>query len=111
MTEAVFEKHVGSLFTMYLYKNNMVFLRLDKVNHVGVKTAPDQTEKPGALALSSIAMTAFSLVFDSNNVEVPQDSYLVDHGVLGRFTMFLVPGLALSGKKTCIAYFSSFKQA
>jgi hypothetical protein len=111
LTQAVFERHVGSLFNAYLDDDKTASLRLTKVKPDGARAAKDGKEKLVVAVKSVIPMTAFSLVFDTGGVEIPQDSYLVDHGVLGRFAIFLVPGIATDGRTTCIAYFSSLKQA
>jgi hypothetical protein len=110
LSETVFERHLGSVFTAYVGKTKVISLRLEKVNHVVAKTVPDRTGKAALPGRPLPAVTAYSLIFDTDGREIPQDSYIVDHGVLGRFTVFLVPGISVSGKKTCIAYFSSMNQ-
>lgn len=103
---AHFEKVVGSQFTIFLEKNAIGMLRLEAVT----KSSDDDTKRRDLPAYSRRAMAAvqpksFQLQFSVHGPAFAQDSYLLDHGTMGRMAMFLVPG---QSGATCTASFSAF---
>jgi hypothetical protein len=114
LTQATFEKHTGSVFTVFLENNAVGYLTLQKV--IGLSTdsassdAASRPGLPGMLAEQHSAatiqpqITSFHLTFSTKAV-FSQDTYLLDHGILGRFAAFLVPGDPVKGSGTCGATF------
>ena len=94
LTQATFEKHIGSVFTAFLDNNAVGYLTLEKV-----------TAQPASSATTKqVQITSFHLSFSTNAV-FSQGTYLLDHGILGRFAAFLVPGDPVKGSGTCGATF------
>jgi hypothetical protein len=54
--------------------------------------------------------SSFSVLF-SCDAPVQQQTYLLDHGTLGRFSVFLVPGAGAGGQPTCTASFNYLTSA
>ena len=113
MTPATFENLVGSEFRIFLEDYAVANLRLNSVTNKVFGPTPERLKTRQAspklivprgadLSISAAATqpTFFQLHFGvSGGRSFPQDSYLLDHGTLGRFVAFLVPGD--SGK--CVA--------
>jgi hypothetical protein len=114
MTQATFERVVGSVFRATLDTGSYANLTL-----VGVKaatfSAPAKPVSSGIKMRSGLVVAsapvaastpkAFTLNFTSGSRLVPQGSYELDHGTLGSFVLFLVPGDPVRGG-TCSACFS-----
>lgn len=113
LTQATFEKHIGSVFTAFLDDDAVGYLTLEKV--VGQPTSPsmaaassntaNQLRMPGTSATRQQQVTSFHLTFSTHAV-FSQGTYLLDHGILGRFAVFLVPGDSVKGNGSCGATFS-----
>jgi hypothetical protein len=107
MTQANFEKVVGSTFTIFLDNDQVDYLRLrsvtsgsDAMTNASTKPVTAAAQK-AKLATAALQPTSFLLHFDFGGPGFPQDSYLLDHGTMGRFALFLVPGSA----QKCVATF------
>ena len=79
---------IGTLFMAFLEKQHVAYLRLQTVTTVEIKS-------------KRVSYEAFHLSFSTGGVVLDQDSYLLDHGTLGRFALFVVPGLDAHGAPTC----------
>ena len=118
LTQTTFEKHLGSVFTAFLENNAVGYLLLQKVDGLQASMTATNPSLPTANSLQPAAtlatqhtvaaaqqqMTAFHLTFSTSAV-FNQGTYLLDHGILGRFAAFLVPGDAVKGSGTCGATF------
>jgi hypothetical protein len=110
LTEAHFTGLKGSLFMAFLEDNQVAYMRLTDVKS-GSASAATKAPVPTArntpqVKASAMQVSSFSLVFSTGWVRVPQGSYLLDHGTLGRFTVFLVEGLDEKGREACSATFA-----
>ncbi len=94
LTREHFETLIGTLFLAFLDDDRTAYMRLRSVEEL----KPRQTKD---------AVAAFHLSFSTGGVAVEQGSYLLDHATLGRFALFLVPGVAAHGELTCGAVFAS----
>ena len=111
LTQATFEKHVGSVFTVFLDNDAVGYLTLQKVvaQPTGAN-ASSQLRLPGSSATVQLQVTSFHLTFSTKAV-FSQGTYLLDHGILGRFAAFLVPGDSVKGNGSCGATFSYLTSA
>ena len=111
LTQATFEKHVGSVFTAFLDDDAVGYLTLQKVvaQPTGTNTSI-RLRLPGTSATVQQQITSFHLTFSTKAV-FPQGTYLLDHGILGRFAAFLVPGDSVKGNGSCGATFSYLTSA
>lgn len=115
LTKAAFESVVGSLFTLYFPDGSTGSLTLLDVKSPKVRaTALSQAAAAAAAkAVSDLiaapahrpAPSCFFLTFSSGLQPVPQGSYQLDHGTLGSFAAFLVPGDPAHAP-TCTACFN-----
>ncbi len=106
LTQATFEKHIGSVFTAFLDDDGVGYLTLEKVVAQPTGTnASSQLRLPGSSATVQLQITSFHLTFSTKAV-FSQGTYLLDHGILGRFAAFLVPGDSVKGNGSCGATFS-----
>jgi hypothetical protein len=107
LTQANFEKVVGSVFSLFLdnYVADSLLLRavtssptsavassaaeqaVSAIRPIGGPILPPRTI--GKVAQQPIS---FQLHFNVSGASFGQDTYLLDHGTLGRFAAFLVPG-------------------
>jgi len=111
LTQATFEKHIGSTFTAFLDDNAVGYLTLEKVVAQPTGTnASSELRLPGTSATVQQQVTSFHLTFSTKAV-FPQGTYLLDHGILGRFAAFLVPGDPVKGNGSCGATFSYLTSA
>jgi hypothetical protein len=121
LTQANFERVIGSQFTLFLEHNKVAYLRLRTVESLGPQTggtlssqtspavprAKSQTVPvPGSTAPAQ-QVVGFHLTFNTEGAVFAQGTYLVDHGTLGRFALFLVPGDPIHGNVSCGATFTS----
>jgi len=79
-SRSAFSAHLNSIFQLYTGYSTV------EVALVEVKDRLPASEK----AVSG--RECFSLLFRGGSVALPQNTYWVDHPVLGRFQLFLVPG-------------------
>ena len=121
LTQANFERVIGSQFTLFIKKNNVSYLRLLTVESLGPQTGGVLSSQPSpstprakSLAVpmpgaSTLAqqVVGFHLTFSTEGAAFDQGTYLVDHGTLGRFALFLVPGDPTHGNGSCGATFTS----
>lgn len=70
---------IGSLFLAFTADRGTAYLHLRSVEKVQTKAKQAGWE-------------SLFLSFDTGGTALEQDSYLLDHGTLGRFALFLVPG-------------------
>lgn len=107
LTQANFEKVVGSVFSLFLdnYAADNLLLRavtssptpasasnaagqaISTIRPIGAPTLPPRT-----IGKAAQQPMSFQLHFNVSGVAFGQDTYLLDHGTLGRFAAFLVPG-------------------
>ncbi|MES2391201.1 MAG: twin-arginine translocation signal domain-containing protein [Acidobacteriota bacterium] len=102
LTQEHFEQAVGSTFTIFLEGELAGHLTLMAVAPAAgtstlsgtSKVSPKaQLKRPGPTPVpAQVTTTGFHLKFNVNGPKFGQDTYLVDHGTLGRFAMFVVPG-------------------
>ena len=107
LTQATFEKHVGSIFTVFLDDDAVGYLTLEKVvaQSSTLSNTSIRLRLPGTSATVQQQVTSFHLTFSTKAV-FPQGTYLLDHGILGRFAAFLVPGDPVKGNGSCGATFN-----
>lgn len=112
LTRARFESLLGSSFRVFLDEGRVADLTLVKVTDpVAVLSAslPESPQKADTLARLKQAYPSpdqsFTLQFSCGNTLIPQDTYTVDHGTLGSFALFLVPG-GTAGNRTCGSSFN-----
>ncbi len=107
LVAASFEKVIGSTFRAKLPGYSYADLRLASVQ-VFQPAKPTVEAKPALRgskpAAPGATMTSFLLQF-TRTAALEQDSYVIDHGTLGMFTAFLVPGEE-AGLLTCSAVFN-----
>ena len=77
-TQATFTQYVNSIFRLYGFKT--VDVMLEKVQD----TLPANVSRTGG-------RESFVLHFRGGDVQLPQDTYTVEHSALGKFRLFLVP--------------------
>ena len=115
LTEANFAKQIGSVFNAFFPGGEVARLTLMSVksyapaatsaigrNEVLAKPPLRQT----LLKTATPASTSFALSFNIDGPLLAQGSYLLDHGILGSFAAFLVPGDQTSGIQSCGAVFN-----
>jgi hypothetical protein len=117
LTRQRFEELVGSLFMAFLDNSAVAYMRLTHVSEFGPMDVTASSARPANLhamqawnglpaAGHTPVVTSFHLTFNTGGQVFKQGSYLVDHGRLGRFAMFLVPGTGTGSAATCGATFS-----
>jgi hypothetical protein len=77
-TQSTFAQYVNSVFRLRGF--TVVDVTLTKVED----TLPAKTSREGG-------RESFSLHFQGGNIQLPQDTYIVEHPALGTFRLFLVP--------------------
>jgi len=114
MTQATFQRLVGSPFTADLGNGHYANLKLLSVQAV---TPPaSSSSQPGAgksrvlsvvspVTVAKSSSSSFNLNFSTGGKLLPQNTYTLDHGTLGSFAAFLVPGDPVHGG-TCSACFN-----
>ncbi len=115
-----FQKLVGSEFKAFLDNNEAAWLRLRQAVAIDYSLTPEKKKArlaaqqviapTGAdltLARNPVQPDTFELRFDIRGPNFPQNSYLLDHGTLGRFVAYLQP----STPGRCYATFTSFPAA
>jgi hypothetical protein len=112
VTQAHFEAVIGSPFTIFLPEGRTAWLTLRRVvgqtfpasgsGSNGAKSMPASIVKAYAAAPQ---LASFELHFDHNGPQFAQDSYLLDHGTMGRLAMMV--GSAGTGK--AVAIFASLQ--
>jgi hypothetical protein len=118
MTQAHFTTLIGSSFNAFHASGDVSKLTLVSVETLmpgGVgSTTLQSAVRPVAALKKSIASTpvnSFHLSFSISGKAMDQGSYLLDHGTMGSFALFVVPGSEASGAQTCGATFSSLSAA
>ena len=98
LTQATFERLIGSTFTVFVDTGLYAFLTLRSVKNMAVTSAAPALAAgvrvipaPGR-GKAAPAVTSFFLDFSIRGPVFPQGTYTIDHGTLGRFAAFLVPG-------------------
>jgi len=113
---ARFQALIGSSFRAFLDDNEVVDIVLIKVSTMDAINAAEQATLPAANrskvksagrppAPQSAGLT-FVVQFSSGNKYIPQDTYVLDNGTLGSFSVLLVPGAINAPAKTCSALFN-----
>jgi hypothetical protein len=111
LTQATFESFVGSVFTVDLgdgkYAYNTLVLVKDASSPASSSPSTGRLRVPasGNVAAAAKKPSTFILNFTTGRQLVPQGSYALDHGRLGSFVAFLVPGDPVQGG-TCSACFN-----
>ena len=78
-TQATFTQYINSIFRLHGFRT--VEVMLEKVQD----TLPATVTRTGG-------RESFALHFRGGDVQLPQDTYTVEHPALGNFQLFLVPG-------------------
>jgi len=90
-TQATFTQYINSIFRLHGFRT--VDVRLEKVED----TLPATVSRSGG-------RESFVLHFRGGGVQLPQDTYVVEHAALGTFKLFLVPnGADENGAKSYVA--------
>ncbi len=111
MTQATFERFVGSVFTVDLGDGKYAWITLLSAKDASSLTASSSSTSKlrvstaGNTAATGRSSSSFILNFTTGGKLVPQESYTLDHGRLGSFVAFLVPGDPVKGV-TCSAVFN-----
>jgi hypothetical protein len=111
MTEAAFMKLIGSVFTAFSAKGVLSHLTLQAVQdnaaqgEAAVAGAAKNPVRPSTKTATT-ATSGFSLSFLIAGAPIKQGTYLLDHGTMGSFAVFLVPGGEGHGPETCAAVFN-----
>jgi hypothetical protein len=107
LTQANFEKVIGSVFSIFLDNYTAGNLLLRAVTSSAASTAPNSERQqavntmrpigepvlpPRVIGKTAQQPISFQLHFNISGPSFGQDTYLLDHGTLGRFAAFLVPG-------------------
>ncbi len=123
LTASRFEQLVGSSFRAYLDNDVVAEIVLKRVAiptyssaYVAAATTPPshaprntlQTSPGSAKAKSARPVNCFYLTFNTGETYIPSDSYVLDHGILGSFTVGLAPGQSVPGDQRAIATFCTF---
>jgi hypothetical protein len=118
LTEANFQKQVGSVFTAQRTDGSYGYLTLRSAQTVTVGANSAAKSNPSARivistppAAAPMQVSTFALIFDVQGPAFDQGTYVLDHGILGSFAVFLVPGATPNGTPTCLATFSSLVSA
>lgn len=122
LTAANFQKLIGSSFHAFLDNDVVADIVLKRVfiptyssAYVATAAAPPVSPK-GTLQMpvgapkpkSARPVNCFYLTFNTGDTYIPSDSYVLDHGVLGSFTVGLAPGQSVPGDQRAIATFCTF---
>jgi hypothetical protein len=84
---AAFSRHLNTRFQIHTTLGDGIDVSL-----AAVKTRPETNRRAGRRPLPDAEFEKFSLVFSGTRVEMlAQNIYTVEHAVLGRFELFLVP--------------------
>ncbi len=120
MTQVHFKQLIGSIFTAFHATGETSSLKLVQVSDAVVQSsavAPTVSAAIGRLgglarpvSRPVTTISYFSASFAVTGKALPQDSYLLDHGTLGSFAAFLVPGLSPNGAASCSATFNYLAQ-
>jgi hypothetical protein len=78
-TQATFTQYINSIFRLHGFRS--VDVKLEKVQ-----------DTLGATVSRTGGRESFVLHFRGGDVQLPQDTYTVEHAALGNFRLFLVPG-------------------
>lgn len=127
LTLANFAKQVGTVFTVQRDDGSYGYMTLLSAASVVLGANAPLKPAPTAPSVAPIAprisvnpvsapvvtqgLTTFRLVFDVQGPSLPQQTYLLDHGTLGSFACFLVPGMSSSGGPTSSATFCELAAA
>jgi hypothetical protein len=119
LTQANFQAVAGSQFTLQLPDGSYRTVTLQSVKTLSPTSSaasPSSTSSRVAVAPkislnTSTQTTTFTLVFDVQGDAIPQGSYLLDHGTLGSFALFVVTGKTDTGTPTLIATFTHLSGA
>jgi hypothetical protein len=115
LTAANFEKLVGSSFHAFLDNKVVAEIVLRKVKIPTYPSASPTASPTGAPSRTSLiasrraAVTTkcFMLIFGTGPTFIPQDTYVLDSGILGSFSALLVPAQSLPGNQIAIATFTT----
>ena len=110
LTKGGVEGLVGSIFMVFVDDGKVAYLTLVKVKGLDELQADMSGDAKLLKKKDSAAVTrarGFVAIFDGETKKVPQGTYVVDHGRLGRVAMFLVPGRNEAGGTTVVATFTS----
>lgn len=108
LSKSDFDSLIGERFTVSSGHRKLDSLRLISVNET--KPTPAYGETPGSTARLTKTprqtVTGFTLRFAGSAAPLPQDTYTVENGNLGRFALFLVPSGPGAPANTYTATFS-----
>lgn len=113
LSRASLEKYVGSLFLCLLDDDKTAYMHLHSVQVVEEKVP----ETPPSFHTGILPRTRpqgqlwefYKATFLTGGDGIPQDTYVLDHGRLGRNAVFLVPGMDKQGRNTAVATFATMK--
>lgn len=102
LNKATFEAVVGSVFTLFFADGSTTALTLSSVktssarrsatSDAAAAAAGRTLSDTGIVSPNRPAPSCFLLTFSTGPKAVPQGTYRLDHGTLGSFAAFLVPG-------------------
>jgi hypothetical protein len=113
LTQSNFEGLIGSVFTAFLDNDPVAYLSLQKVSAANTLPTPSPLmgiarpatiARPTPLASISSEPSSFQLIFNNGGAVFDQGTYLLDHGTLGSFACFLVPGMSSNGPTSCATF-------
>jgi hypothetical protein len=115
LTAANFEKLVGSSFHTFLDDNVVAEIVLRKVKVLTTSSASpinSPTGAPSRTGLTAsrrapITTNCFLLFFGTGSTLIPQDTYVLDSGIMGSFSVFLVPAQSVPGNQIAVATFNT----
>jgi hypothetical protein len=115
LTRSNFQGFIGSVFTAFLENDRVAYLTLQKVIALESALVPTPLKSvarpamtaipaPHASASGSSEPGSFQLIFNNGGALFDQGTYLLDHGTLGSFACFLVPGMSSGGPTSCATF-------
>jgi hypothetical protein len=113
LTEPNFAAATSSVFTALMPDGTYRNLTLRSAANVTLGSAKSASSAPRITIVgtpasgSAVPLSIFQLTFDVQGSSIPQGTYVLDHGTLGSFAVFLVAGQTAAGTPTCVATFVS----
>jgi hypothetical protein len=112
LTSANFSNQIGSVFTALQPDGSYAYLTLRSVQTFTLASPTKPIAAPRVISgtqsgAPTEAVSSFQLIFDVQGAPLAQSTYLLDHGTLGSFAVFVVPGATPAGSPTCMATFAS----
>jgi hypothetical protein len=114
LTAANFEKLVGSSFHAFLDNDVVAEIVLLKVKIPTYSSVASTSQVAGSpvrpvatpARRAARATNTFMLLFSTGSTLIPQDTYVLDSGILGSFSALVVPAQPVAGNQIAVATFS-----